>query len=99
MIDVDVDVLTAAELDTLIARALERRAQLLPAHAVDAPIGEISAVMDPRWKLGMDGDRAVLQLLHPGAGWLAFLIPPAERVHLVRVLFEQCVAPPATGAP
>lgn len=94
----DVDGLTVTELDELIARAIERRAQLQPPHAAEAPIGEIGAAVDPRWKLGMDGDQTVLQLLHPGAGWLAFLIPPAERAHLTRVLFEQCMgSPPAAG--
>jgi len=92
----DVDAMTVSELEELIARALERRAQL-PPHSAEAPIGEIPAVVDPRWKLSLSADQSVLQLLHPGAGWLAFLIPPAERAHLVRVLFEQCVTPPATG--
>lgn len=83
----DISKLSAAELDELIAKAAERRAQLKPEHSADPPKEVHSALSDPAWYTGPirtdDGLRIALQVRHHGFGWLTFAIPPLEIAKLM----------------
>ncbi len=83
----DISKLSAAELDELIAKAAERRAQLKPDHPLEPPKVVRSALEDPAWYTGPiqtdAGLRIALQVRHYGFGWLTFAMPPLEIAKLM----------------
>jgi hypothetical protein len=97
--NLDLDALTAAELDELIAAAAKRRATLAPPVPNANPQGEIQAISDPRWFLTAVPGGTLLQLRDPGHGWLNYHIPAATRAMLLTFLLQQALlGPPAPGA-
>ena len=96
--NVDVSKLTVAELDELIAKAAQRRAALEPGHPKDPP-DEVWAIADPGWRVQLHGQNTLFRVLHPGFGWLSFLIPPHERANLLSVLLRLALIPAGATAP
>ena len=102
----DLSKMDAAELDDLIAKAAKSRAKLKPAVPNDPPKGPVNALNNPRWFSVLQGDITVLQVQHPGLGWITWLLPTEERANLLSVLLRQALAPtsakvadvPAAGA-
>jgi len=99
----DVSTLDAAQLDQLIDAATKRRAALSPPVAATNPQGEIQAISDPKWFLTAVPGGTLLQIRHPGHGWLNFHIPTLSRAFLLSFLLQQALIEPlqanAKGAP
>jgi hypothetical protein len=97
---VDISDLDVVELEALIARAVQRRAQLQPEVPREPPkhtYGESGLA----WRTFLDGEMTVLQFRHPGWGWLTFGLPPNDRAHLLGLLLNQALFKPlpSTAAP
>ena len=90
----DITALSATELDELISMAAARRATLEPAHAT-APPKQAEAIVNPQWFTCLVDPGTLLQIRHPGLGWLSFVIPPNERAQLLGILLNQALYRPA----
>src|SRR5436190_14261637 len=95
---IDVSTLDAAQLDALIEAAVKRRATLNPPVAATNPQGEIQAIADPKWYLTSVAGGTLLQIRHPGHGWLNFHIPTLSRAFLLSFLLQQALIEPAQAA-
>jgi hypothetical protein len=95
--DIDVTKLTAEELNDLLARAAKHRASLQPGHPTDHP-KPADVVVNPGWYVGLVDSGTLLQIRHPGFGWLSFLIPSNERAHLLSLLLRHALFVPNQGA-
>ena len=95
---IDVSSLQAAELDQLIEAATKRRAALAPPIPATNPQGEIQAISDPKWYLTSVPGGTLLQIRHPGHGWLNFHIPALSRAFLLSFLLQQALIEPAHAA-
>lgn len=90
MEDANIAAMPTEQLDDLISKLLAARASRALAHTVNPP-NPCAALVDPKWhtfadlNLGM----TVLQVLHPGAGWLSFAFPRKEAAHLLALLAAQ----------
>lgn len=91
---IDISGLNAQELERLILDASERRSQLEPKIQANAPT-KFHALEGPRWYSFRNGEYTILQLRHPGLGWLAFALPAPSRAHLLRLLLDQQLLEPA----
>jgi hypothetical protein len=89
----DISLLSATELDQLIAKAALRRAALEPAHSIAAP-KQAEAIVNPQWFTCLVDPGTLLQIRHPGLGWLSFVIPPNERAQLLGILLNQALYRP-----
>jgi hypothetical protein len=89
---IDISKLNAAELDELIAEAAERRLDMKPYISYELP-RSIGAIFDPRWVTHLHGENTILQLRHPGRGWVAFAFPPHEGAHLLSLFLRFALAP------
>ena len=94
--DIDITKLTVEELDDLVVRAAKHRASLQPAPPIDHP-KPTDVVLNPGWYTGLVGSATLLQIRHPGLGWLSFLIPGNERAHLLSLLLRQALFVPEHG--
>lgn len=94
---VDLTKLTVPELDALIAEAGARRASLEPAHPNEAPKA-VQATVNPAWFTALIELGTLLQIRHPGFGWLSFVIPANERAHLLSLLLNQALFAPLPGS-
>jgi hypothetical protein len=93
---IDVSSLNASELDQLIDSATKRRATLAPPVPATNPQGEIQAIADPKWFLTSVPGGTLLQIRHPGHGWLNFHIPTLSRAFLLSFLLQQALIEPGT---
>jgi hypothetical protein len=96
---IDLSKFTAAELDTLIVEVAKHRANMQPAPAAEHP-KKAEAIINPAWYTGPVDVGTLFQIRHPGLGWLSFIIPHAERAHLLAVWLHQALtfgnnSPPA----
>lgn len=84
---IDISGLDAIQLEALIMRAAQKRAQLLPMVSTDCP--RFSAgIRDPQWFVMTRDERLCLLLRDPGLGWMTFVLPPVEASNMGRVLIE-----------
>lgn len=89
--------LDAAGVDTLQKNLALARRHLAPPVPAELPVGPLNAVIDPVWWTEPHpSGGTVLALRHGGYGWLAFLLPPASREKLGKLLGAQSVAVAAT---
>ena len=88
---IELSSLTAAELDQLIEAATKRRATLAPPVPATNPQGEIQAIRDPKWYLTSMPGGTLIQIRHPGHGWLNFHIPTLSRAFLLSFLLQQAL--------
>lgn len=86
---IDLSKLSAAELDELILDAAERRSNVQPPPPAEHPHTAPQAIVNPAWYVSLVGGGTVFQIRHPGLGWLAFIIPPGERILLMSLLLQQ----------
>ena len=84
----DISKLSASDLDELIFEAAKRRASMQPQMPGERP-QTVQAVMNPAWFVTPVNEGALIQIGHPGFGWLAFIIPPTERVQLLSLFLTQ----------
>jgi len=84
--------LSAAELDTLIGSAVAERAKREPQVAMEQP-KTIEAIIDPRWFVFPVGENSVVQIRHPGHGWLGFMFPPGSRAQLLSLFLQHALMP------
>ncbi len=92
----DLSGLSAEELEEFIQRAAKLRAATEPYPRIDAPEAA-DAVVNPAWYTMLGEGGTLLQIRHPGIGWLSFVIPPAERAHLLSLLLQQALVDRAPG--
>lgn len=85
---INLDGMTVAELDELIANAAEKRARTQN-YPEEPPNGPFAVTLSPGWKCAMVDNGAMLQIRHADFGWLAFLIPPEDRKILLHTLQKQ----------
>ncbi|MEO7760928.1 MAG: hypothetical protein ABIS68_03335 [Casimicrobiaceae bacterium] len=88
---IELSSLTATDLDQLIAAATTMRATLSPPVPATNPQGEIQAIGDPKWFLTSVPGGTLLQIRHPGHGWLNFHIPALSRAFLLSFLLQQAL--------
>ena len=96
--EIDLSSLSASDLDQLIAAATKRRAALSPPIPATNPQGEIQAIVDPKWYLTSLPGGTLMQIRHPGHGWLNFHIPTMSRAFLLSFLLQQALVEPLTSA-
>lgn len=89
---IDISDLSEEELGQLITQCLERRAEMAPTYP-DMPPMPLNAFIDPKWYCHSVPEGTVLSILHPGAGWLSYLIPVHERANLLSLLLRQALTP------
>jgi hypothetical protein len=94
--NIDLTKLTAEELDDLLARAAKHRASLLPAPPAEHP-KPVDVAVNPGWYTALVGSGTLLQVRHPGFGWISLLIPANERAHLLSLLLRQALFVPEEG--
>jgi hypothetical protein len=94
---IELSSLSAADLDALIEAATKRRATLNPPIPATNPQGEIQAIGDPKWYLTAVPGGTLLQIRHPGHGWLNFHIPVVSRAYLLSFLLQQALIEPITS--
>lgn len=82
--------LSTAELDALIAAAVQERTKRPEPHAAQPP-QQFEATLNPAWFTFLAGDNTMLQLRHAGHGWVSVGLPPAERAHLASLLMHHCL--------
>jgi hypothetical protein len=90
MTSTEIAALDANQLEALITQLLQAREARMPAVAMEPP-NPCTALVDPKWHTFVDvlTGHSVLQFRHPGAGWIAYAMPAAERAHLVALLAAQ----------
>ena len=88
----DVKQLSTEDLDALRDAIAIERAKREPAVPMEQP-KTMEAALDPRWYLSMADSNTVLQLRHPGHGWVAYVLPPASRTQLLSFLLQQALQP------
>ena len=98
MTQAELEQLSSAELEALIAAAARERTKREPAVAMQHPT-TFEAILDPRWAITLANPNTILQVRHPGLGWLAFVIPPNERAHIISVLLHFALVMPAPQQP
>jgi len=94
---IEISELSTAELDELIAKAALRRATLSPPHSTDVP-KQAEVIVDPQWFTCLVDPGTLLQIRHPGLGWLSFVIPPNERAQLLGLLLNQALLKPTAAS-
>jgi hypothetical protein len=96
----DPKTLTTAQLDALLESISLERAKREPAVTMDQP-QKMEAAVDPKWYLSMSGPNSILQLRHPGYGWVGYVLPTPSRAALLAALLQQALmpAPVADAAP
>lgn len=83
--------LSASELDALIERAKKLRATKAPPHPSEMP-NNVLAIPDPAWTASMIDNKGVaLSFRHPGLGWLGFALPQNELMNMFEAL-GKCIA-------
>lgn len=92
----DVKGMTPEELDQLLLAISLERAKREPQVPMEQP-QTMEAALDPKWYLSMAEGNTVLQLRHPGYGWVGYVIPPASRAQLATFLLQQALLPVAQG--
>lgn len=95
--ETDLAKLSAQELDELLVRAAKHRASLQPAPPTEHP-KPTDVVVNPGWYTALIDSGTLLQVRHPGFGWLSFLIPANERAHLLSLFLRQALFVPEQGA-
>ena len=85
---IDLTKLSSVELDELIVKAAQLRANMLPTVGFERP-QTVEAINNPAWFCSPQKEGVLFQIKHHGFGWLAFLIPHAERVLLMSLLLQQ----------
>lgn len=87
----DIEELSANELDALIEKARKLRATKQPPHPSNMP-NDVTAISDPAWTASLIDNKGVaLSFRHPGFGWLGFALPE----HELKSIFEtlgKCIA-------
>jgi len=94
----DLDTLSTAELDDLIARAIKARTKRTEPHPAQPP-QEFEATLNPAWFVFLHGANSMVQFRHAGAGWISVAIPPPERAHLASMLMHHALLAPPVPAP
>jgi len=100
---IDLSKLSIQELDVLIVEAVKRRTTLQP-RLNDPRPETVQAIVNPQWFVTPHQEGTLLQINHTEYGWLAFMVPVAERIALLTLLLQQSLlsvqaAPAATNAP
>lgn len=90
----DVKFLSTEDLDALLVAASLERAKREPAVPMEQP-KTMEAAFDPRWFISMAEANTILQLRHPGYGWVGYVVPPASRAQLVTFLLQHALLPAA----
>jgi hypothetical protein len=94
MPNIDISSLSAAELEQLIADAAKLRMAIQPTVAAEPPENS-EGVHDPAWRSFMMEQHTILQLRHPGLGWVTFAFPPHERANLLTLFLRHALTPAA----
>jgi hypothetical protein len=89
----DVKALSTPELDELLKQVALERVKRQPEVSMDQP-QTMEAALDPRWFLSLADANTVLQLRHPGYGWVGYVLPPASRASLAAFLLQHSLLQP-----
>lgn len=84
---IDISGLDATELEALIMRAAQRRAQVVPAVPNKLP-SYTYGIHNPQWFISTQNGELRLHLRDPGTGWLTFVLPPSEALNMGKVLVK-----------
>jgi hypothetical protein len=85
---VDFAAMDAVEIDALIARAARSRAQIEPKIPLQHP-DHAREVFKPAWWTCLNGENTILQIRHPGMGWITNVLCPHDRAQLLGYLQKQ----------
>lgn len=86
---IDLDKLSVIELEDLILQASEKRATLFPEYTREAPYPKEPVAAD--YYLNNFEGGTLLQLRHPGFGWITFILNPKVRAHILYILLDQVI--------
>jgi len=89
----DVKQMSTEDLDALRDAIALERAKREPPIPMEQP-KTMEAALDPRWYLSSVDSNSILQLRHPGHGWVGYVLPPASRTQLLSFLLQQALQPP-----
>jgi hypothetical protein len=93
----DLKQMSTADLDALLESISLERAKREPPVAMEQP-QKMEAAFDPKWYVSLTGPNTILQLRHPGFGWVGYVIPPPSRAALATFLLQHSLMPPAPAA-
>lgn len=93
---IDISGLDATELEALIMRIAQRRAQLDPAVPNILPRYTYGQ-SNPQWFISTKDTELLLHLRDPGIGWMTFLLPSPEALNMGKVLVK-CAEEIAPGS-
>ena len=90
--------LNAADLDDLIMKLADLRANLEPAHQLEAPLRKFRPLLWTHWYCMAEvmNNDTVLMFRHPGYGWLPFRLDRETRQKLIEEMTKESQAEPAT---
>ena len=89
----DVKQMSTEDLDALRDAIATERLKRQPEIPMEQPT-TMEAAIDPKWYITLAEAGTVLQLRHPGYGWVGYLIPPTSRAHLASYLLQHALLPP-----
>ena len=89
----DVKQMSTRDLDELRDAIALERAKREPQIAMEQP-AKMEAALDPRWFISLTDGNTVLQMRHPGYGWVGYVIPPSSRAQLLSYLLQHALMPP-----
>ena len=92
----DISNLTATELDELISKAAEKRAEMMPHISYDPP-KDGTFTFNPGWYVDLVDTGSLVQIRSPGVGWVSVVIPPIDRARIASVLTMHCLMSAATN--
>ncbi len=90
----DVKLMSTADLEALTYAIAIERAKREPQVSMEQP-KTMEAALDPRWHISLADSNTILQLRHPGYGWVGYVIPPPSRAQFVAALLQHSLMPPS----
>jgi hypothetical protein len=94
----DLKQMSTADLDGLLEAVSLERAKREPPVTMEQP-QTMEAALDPKWYVSLTGANTILQLRHPGFGWVGYVFPPPSRAALATFLLQHALMPPAPATP
>lgn len=90
----DVKQMSTEDLESLLDAIALERAKREPQVTMEQP-KTMEAALDPRWHVSLSDSNTILQIRHPGYGWVGYVIPPASRATFISALLQHALMPPS----
>lgn len=89
--------LSTTQIDVLLTKLAVARAGMPPAVPAAPPARMLRSIQDPAWlvKPHPETRGGVLDVRHPGYGWLSFLLPATAASGLIKAIQQACAHRPS----